>query len=294
MISDSTLSGSDDEAAGSMSRARRTLHPMGAGRERAWAGVSVAVPIVGAFAAAQFLSWALRETGAVRAWLFVASGASLAAAVVIAVVAKVREVKRGATIGDAQRRQLVQLRDRLMPLASTTADMARHPIELREPYLEGVAKVAAGALARTVERHVDRPRAVVYLLDADAVPPLMRSIGHSGRGERPHPFVAGTARGDSALDFIDGRRAVFFPDLDRRRPEGYDGTMSDYRTFVSVPIWTETGVYGMVTLDAPAPGSLDEGDVALTELVAELMSIPFEVGQDQDTPDPAAGEGSAP
>ena len=71
-------------------------------------------------------------------------------------------------------------------------------------------------------------------------------------------------------------------------PGGYDGTMSDYKTLVSVPIWTETGAYGMVTLDAPASKSLDAGDVALTEIIAEFMSAAFEVAQDQDSPSPAA------
>ena len=44
----------------------------------------------------------------------------------------------------------------------------------------------------------------------------------------------------------------------------------------------------MVTLDAPSAGSLDAGDVALTELVAEFMSAAFEVAQDQDSPPPGS------
>ena len=262
--------------------------------ERIWAGISVAVPIVGGFAAAQFLGWALREAGGAQIWLVIFAIVSLAAAVVVAVAAKVREIKRGATIADAKRKQLVKLRDQLMPVASTAADMARYPLEERGPYLEGVAKVAASALATTVAEHVDRPRAVVYLLDADADRTSMKSIGHSGRGNRPRPFLAGTSRGEGALNFLFERRKAFYPDLNKEKPDGYDGSMSDYLTFVAVPIWTETGVYGMVTLDAPEPKALDEGDVALTELVAELMSIPFEIGQDQNTPDPSIDDSPAP
>src|SRR5690554_5059263 len=152
--------------------------------ERTWAATSVATPIIGGFGAAQFLNWAVRETGEGQAWLFVLSAASLAAAAGVAIVTKILGLRNHATIADAKQKQLVKLCDELMPVAATAADMARYPLEERGPYLESVAKVAAGALARIVEEHVDRPRAVVYLLDADADPPNMKSIGHRGRGHR--------------------------------------------------------------------------------------------------------------
>lgn len=182
----------------------------------------------------------------------------------------------------AKRNQLVKLRDELMPFASTTADMARQPHALRQAYLKSAAQAAATSLRSIVADHVSRPRAVVYLLNADNDPISMDSIAHGGRGERPRPFVAGTARGDAAISFIDKKVVGFYPDLRKTRPAGYDGTMSGYNTYIAVPIWTESGSYGMVTLDAPKPNSFDDGDVALVELTAEMMSIPFEIGQDDD------------
>ena len=107
---------------------------------------------------------------------------------------------------------------------------------------------------------------MVYLLNADNGTVSMDSIGHSGRGERPRTFEAGTPRGDAALDFISAKQKSFYPDLTKKKPAGYDGTMSGYETYISVPIWTDTGVYGMVTLDAPKADSFDEGDVALNSL----------------------------
>lgn len=253
-----------------------------------WIIISTGVPIAGGFGAAQILTIARAETNPALGWLYsIVAVVVFVAALAVAIIAKVLESRRALTIAEAREKQLVQLRDQLMPMASTTADMARHPLADREPYLESVAKVAASALAAVVGAHVDRPRAVVYLLDADS-PPSMRSIAHSGRGERPGSFLAGTVRGDAALNFLDGHRRAFYEDLSKgKKPAGYDGTMSDYETFVAVPVWTETGAYGMVTLDAPASESLDAGDVALTELVAEFMSAAFEVAQDQDSPPPA-------
>jgi hypothetical protein len=142
-------------------------------------------------------------------------------------------------------------------------------------------------LRSIVSEHVGRPRAVVYLLNVDANPLQMESIGHHGRGARPRPFIEGTPRGDAALAFLEERSTAFYRNLNgRKKPAGYDGTMAGYRTFIAAPIYTPSaGVYGMVTLDAPEPNSLTLGDVALTELIADLMSIPFEVAQDEDAPE---------
>lgn len=250
-----------------------------------WVIISTGVPIAGGFGAAQLLTVARGQTDPALGWFYsVVAVVVFAIGLAVAVIAKVAETRRAPTIAIAREKQLVQLRDQLMPMASTTADMARHPLADRGPYLESVAKVAAAALATVVGTHVERPRAVVYLLDAEP-DQSMRSIAHSGRGERPGPFLEGTTRGDAALNFLDGHRPAFYEDLSKgEKPAGYDGNMSDYNTFVSVPVWTETGAYGMMTLDAPTAGSLDAGDVALTELVAEYMSAAFEVAQDQDSP----------
>lgn len=199
------------------------------------------------------------------------------------------EHRRGVTAEKAKLVLLVKLRDEYMKWASTTADMARQAHERRHAYLAQVADSAATSLRSVVADHVHRPRAVVYLLSTDGHPYQMQPIGRSGRGEKPKPFTAGTPRGDAALAFIDKRATSHYPDLANRKkpkPDGYDGTMSGYKTFIAAPIWTETGVYGMVTLDAPIPKVFNDGDVALVELTAEMMSIAFEIGQDDNAADP--------
>ena len=305
-------------------------------RERAWLIISVAVPILGAAAAAHLLAiarsivppkttpgtpalpfWATEQAG----W-YAAAVLCAVVAVVVAILAKYRESQKkgalektneeqgsklAAAEGDlanaatkerraavaAKQEQLVKLRDEFMRFASTTADMALQPLEERQAYLKTVAAVAASALATMVGEHVHRPRAVVYLLNIESSPLTMESIGHAGRGERPGPFEAGTPRGDAALEFLDGKRPAFYPNLEDEKPLGFEGTMSGYKTFISVPIWTANGVYGMVSLDAPRANLFNDGDLALTELTAELMSIPFEVGQDHNAPDSDAEESAA-
>ncbi|WP_220699830.1 GAF domain-containing protein [Microbacterium sp. AG790] len=254
-----------------------------------WPTINAALPILGSFGAAQLLSWGLRDTTGNSGWLYTAAGTSLAMAVSITIAGKIVEHRRGVTADGAKRGLLLKLRDEYMKWASTTADMARQPHEQRHAYLSQVADSAATALRSVVSDHVNRPRAVVYMLNTDEDPFRMQPVGRSGRGEKPNPFVAGTPRGDAALAFIEKRATSHYPDLEnpkKPKPDGYVGTMSGYKTFIAAPIWTDTGVYGMVTLDAPRANSFDDGDVALVELTAEMMAIAFEIGQDDNAPDP--------
>jgi transcriptional regulator with GAF, ATPase, and Fis domain len=251
--------------------------------------LSVVVQLLGAFGAAQFLSWAVREPdGAWKGFLFAFAILSMLFALAVAVVGKIREHRRARKLKNAREQQRLELRDRLMPVASTVADMAMLPQAERLSSLKTVAQTAAGALSALVATEAARARAVVYMLDADRQPVRMVSIGHAGRGERPRPFEAGTARGDGALTFLEGLATAYYPDLSAEKPDGYEGTAQGYNTFISVPIWTEQGVYGMVTLDALKAGTLDTGHVALVELLAEILAIPFEVGQDDDAAESAA------
>lgn len=250
-----------------------------------WVIASPLVQLLGAFGASQFLSWAIREPDGVwKGFLFTFAILSMLAAVVVAVIGKVREHQRARNLKTAREAQRVALRDSLMPVASTVADMALQPQKDRLASLKVVAQTGAGALSSLIAAEVGRSRAVIYMLDVDRDPIRMVSIGFAGRGDRPRPFEAGTPRGDGALDFIKGLETAFYPDLAAEKPDGYNGTATGYNTFISVPIFTENGVYGMVTLDALKANSLDAGHVALVELLAEIMSIPFEVGQDDDSP----------
>jgi hypothetical protein len=297
----------------------------------AWLFISVAAPIAGAAASAQLFSLARdAETPAPPAdapdpqfwqteqfWLGTGGVVCLVVALGVGITAKFLDSRKkgkleqtideqaeklaggaratSAAVAAANLAQLVKVHDELIPVASSIADMARYPLADREPYLKAVAQATASALEQLVSEHVHRPRAVIYSLDADAEPVSMKPIGFKGRGKRPRPFKAGTPRGDAAIEFaFESQPGRIWPDLTTGGPEGFVGSASDYKTFVSIPIWTETGAYGMVSLDAPKPNSLADGDQALTELIAEVMSIAFEVGQDQNTQGPDDGDETNP
>ncbi|MEU4015879.1 GAF domain-containing protein [Microbacterium sp. NPDC028030] len=262
-----------------------------------WTIVSVAVQVVGVFAASQLIAWAFREpekNGLLKGVLFSGAAVVLIIAVGFAVTGKVREHARAKKVKSVREEQRTLLSDNLMPVAATIANMARLPHSARRTALRNVAQAGAGALSGIIDSEVSRARAVVYEIDMDSTPIRMVPIGHAGRGDRPRPFVARTERGDGAFDFIAALETAFYPDLTKEKPAGYKGTAQGYNTFISVPIYTETGTYGMVTLDALKADTLNNGHVALVKLLAETMSIAYEVGQDEDSADEDDDTGACP
>ena len=292
-----------------------------------WLAVSVAAPIAGAAAASHLYTLArdaapgkpapntapLQFWQTEQFWLNLAATVCLVIALVVGILAKVLDSRKKSklevaieeqtatitaadsvkekAVAAAKLDQLVRVHDELIPVASSIADMARYPLSDRGLYLKAVAQAAASALEKLVSEHVQRPRAVVYWLDVDAGPVSMKPLGFKGRGRRPQPFEAGTTRGDAAIEFaFEGKPGTIWPDLTSTKPPGFVGSASDYKTFVSMPISTESGAYGMVSLDAPEPNSLTAGDQSIAAIIAEVMSIAFEVGQDQNTPDPGDDE----
>jgi len=69
--------------------------------------------------------------------------------------------------------------------------------------------------------------------------------------------------------------------------------MADYETFISVPIWTEGSVYGMVSVDAPLKNSLSIGDQYLVELVADHLATAFAVANMEPPPPSPTSEAPA-
>ena len=221
-------------------------------------------------------------------WAVPVGIALIAAAIALQVVQIYRDRRTVAGLDDERATLRRELRDGLKPIAELLAQLPALDYEARAVKVQVIAQAAVGALFALLSPHVREVRATVYSLSSD--PDRMVWLAHVGRGQKPRPFVGGTTRGDAALEFIQELRPVLFPDLGRHRPDGYEGTMTDYRTFIAVPIWTDGSLYGMVTVDAPDPHSLSESDVYLAELVAELMAASFEVANVESLPDVARPE----
>lgn len=150
----------------------------------------------------------------------------------------------------------IAVKDALKPLAEIIAQMPAKTPAKRQAELAAAANHAVGAL-NLLLKNVDRLRAVVYAIDdpnpGESERVSMSAMAYQGRGTKPHPFVAGTERGDSALALVREAQDIFVPDLDGDVPAGYAGSGRDYRTFISASISTQHAGgagYGMVTVDA--------------------------------------------
>lgn len=104
-----------------------------------WVATSVVIPVGGASAASQLLTAASKASNLQQILLTIAGWTCLGAAVIVAVIAKIFEYRRGSTIAAARRRQLSRLRDELMPFASTTADMVINRGERPRPFVTGTS-----------------------------------------------------------------------------------------------------------------------------------------------------------
>lgn len=167
-------------------------------------------------------------------------------AIAIQVVQVFRDSRRIKSIAAEREDMRREIRDALKPIPELIAQLPALGYGDRAHRLQGIAQACATALYMLVSPHAERVRANVFVLEED--PDRMEWVAHVGRGETPRPFIAGTPRGDSALAFITELKPVFYPDLTVKQPEGYEGSMSDYETFVSVPVWSDQAVYGMVTI----------------------------------------------
>lgn len=118
-----------------------------------------------------------------------------------------------------------------------------------------------------------RVRASYYELKDEPGRRLVR-VTFQGRQRSDAPrseFPAGDPAGDAALDALDQGQARYWREDRDPAPPGWNGQWT-YRTFIATPVATRGRLLGMLTVDAPAPDDLSEGDVPTVTLLAQLLA----------------------
>ena len=91
-------------------------------------------------------------------------------------------------------------------------------------------------------------------------------------------FTAGTPAGDAAIGLVLSDEDLLCEDLESAPPLGWDLSKErDYRTFISVSVIAGDIAYGMLTLDAVEPGTLDVEDKALLRLMAGVLAVALSI-----------------
>ncbi|HEY0815523.1 MAG TPA: GAF domain-containing protein [Pseudonocardia sp.] len=214
-------------------------------------------------------------------WALAASIAGGGVLTVLAVgmpmLAERRAASRAATAEQiaenaAARMQLV-LDDALEPLAyliGRITDLRSLPHGREVQELQGQATVVVLAAAAEV-LGADRLRSCFFVLEGDGT---LRPAGFHGRAEQPRSvFVAGTLIGDYALGLLERREDLFCPDITADPPPGWQPGGHAYRTFLAVPVATESRAFGIMTIDGLMAGDLTADDVAAARVFARLLAV---------------------
>lgn len=114
----------------------------------------------------------------------------------------------------------------------------------------------------------ERTRASFFALEGK----VMRPVAWAGRTDPPSSlFLKGEPQGDRVHKLVATRRRILVPDT-RRPPRGVSVRPdAPYRTFLSVPVYGGTRSFGMLSIDAPDRGALNESDLDIATALAQLL-----------------------
>lgn len=177
----------------------------------------------------------------------------------------------------AERIQLqVTLNDAVTPLSRELAKMSGQDAGGRARTLERIIGNVGSAIPAVLR--VERLRVVVYQVQEAHGRRKRCLIPHKsvGRKDAPDKFVDGDgARGDEVFAWLGHGKPLFEPDITLSELPGVDKSGDGYKTFISVPLLANEKAYGMLTVDAPTPGDLDESDTAIIEVFASLLATAY-------------------
>lgn len=212
-----------------------------------------------------------------RTWLVWTGVGSFVGAGLLAV--GIDEARRRETLAKAAEGADAQLAltDAVQPVLMRIATLVSRPSEHRAAQFQKAVSAVLQALP-TLFPNVDQARMVVYRVDSGRGRRKRLSVEDStGRTrDRPQPFVTGEGgRGDAVFAWLETKSTKFVPNIETEQDPAWQGSGRGYKTFISAAIWADDEIFGMLTVDAPQPGDLDETDQALMTTLAHCLAIAY-------------------
>lgn len=171
------------------------------------------------------------------------------------------------------------LKDEFQPILRSLALMQTKPSDQRDRPLEKAIEKVVNSRTTLFPTN-SQVRMTVYRISS--VQGRKRRLvveGTAGRpSDQPQPFVTSdNGRGDAAFEWLNlaGLIPKFIPDTAAQDDAAWKGSGRGYRTYISAPIANENGPLGMLTVDAPTPGDLDETDLPMIEVLAALLAVAY-------------------
>ncbi|MFJ3454554.1 GAF domain-containing protein [Curtobacterium sp. NPDC090223] len=176
----------------------------------------------------------------------------------------------------------IALEQGFVPSLEDLAKMVGKPQSSRQRDYQRVIDRASQVLSISFSADV---RVVVYRLKAEprtGSRELAVENSHGRRG-KPKPFKEGDdGRGDAVFSWLEDSASLFVADLTVAQLPGWRGSGKGYKTFISAPVVIDGTPKGMLTVDAPTPGDLDETDRGLVESLAALVGVAFALHTPRD------------
>lgn len=168
----------------------------------------------------------------------------------------------------------VLIRQALTPLADLTGLLAQGAANPSGLFARACQHATASCLLPFKDSQ--EVRALVFTVSDDTR--RMECVARSGRLGDSDGFDRSHARGKSAFKVLLGGMTVHVDDLAKARGEhkrAWLGSGVGYDTFVTVPIVVGDRAYGLLTVDAPTPGTFGRTDILFVELVASMLGALF-------------------
>jgi len=209
-----------------------------------------------------------------------AGGISLAAGVVLFVLNEIWNRQTAGGIRAERANFTLLLADALLPMIGRLSRMPAKDTDGRMAALETVlADVAMAAPA--LLPHADRMRVVVYRLEPAVGRRKRRLVPETyGRNDNAKKLSEGDGgRGDAVFAVLTSGKTQFVADVTKANLPGGSRSGKGYRTFISAAVVADGSAYGVLNVDAPQPGDLDEGDKEAVEVLAGMLGLAFAIAE---------------
>ncbi len=227
--------------------------------------------VVSAVATYLLSAQAGRSAGSGRTWLLALGAATTATTIVLGAVQHRLIDRRRRTAEqvavDAEEELALTLNGALAPITNYLGEMADAVDAPERDHVAG--QLSQAVVEAVVKLSVDGARSAFYRLD-DNWQGLTREVW-SGRPSPPRPFfTSGTPDGDAVLDLVRSGDFVIVDDV-ATSPMVTPTLGAGYATVAAVAVTAGSWPLGMLTVDAPIAGTLDQSDVELLRVLANLL-----------------------
>lgn len=211
------------------------------------------------------------SSGSARTWLLTLGAATTATTIILGAVQHWLTDRRRRTAEqvalEAAEELTLTLNGALGPITNYLGEMADAVDESERDHVAG--QLSQAVVEAVVKLSPDGSRSAFYHLD-DNWRGLTREAW-SGRPSQPRPyFTAGTPDGDAVLDLVRSGDFVIVDDV-AASPMVTPSPGAGYETVAAVAVTAGSWPLGMLTVDAPRAGTLDQSDVELLRVLANLL-----------------------